>query len=110
MASGGDFKAVPFGTVVFQSMSTAIYSAYTRNGFLVAADGRRTGEYPSDTAQKILSFRNNPSVAYTFLGYAELGPDGSPEVSFRFSDEVDIFCEVSKRLVNRSGRGIVRRA
>jgi len=78
---------------IFVEMSTAICRVFTKDGFVVAADGRKSGEQPSDNAQKVFSFGDNVHLSYAFIGTAELGPAGSLVVLFRFVDEVKTFCE-----------------
>jgi hypothetical protein len=58
-------------------MATAIYRAFTRDGFVVGADGRSldsdTGEITSDTKQKVFCFSGADSLAFSFTGTVSLG-------------------------------------
>src|SRR6476660_9438779 len=74
-------------------MSTAIMLAYSRHGFVIAADGlRKNTDNPDDftlTAKKIfdLSYGKN-HIAYTLTGTAQYMPDGSETVVFDFYQEM----------------------
>src|SRR5579872_1085234 len=68
-------------------MATAIFRAFTNDGFLIAADGRMQaldGTIISETKQKIFSFGGNGSLAYSFTGRVGLGPVDGPDVMFDF--------------------------
>src|SRR5579872_3660640 len=68
-------------------MATAIFRAFTNDGFLIAADGRQQeldGTIISENKQKIFSFGGNQSLAYSFTGRVGLGPDDAPDITFDF--------------------------
>lgn len=75
---GGQICEAPF--LKFDSMSTAIIRIYTREGFVVAADGRRrrhrpTGDWAilSDSVQKIFPIEEEGrSLAYAMAGAAQI--------------------------------------
>src|ERR1017187_1690816 len=73
-------------------MSTAISRVYTKDGFVVAADGRaqnsEDGSIISDSTQKIFLINQpNISLAYSLAGTVGITPEKSDNVIFDFYDE-----------------------
>jgi len=76
----GDFcgkEWFPEDALYTASMSTAIARIYTKEGFVVAADGRRlsgkTGDIASDDVQKIFPLvRAGCNMAFSVAGVAQL--------------------------------------
>jgi hypothetical protein len=76
-------------------MSTSIISIYTREGFVVAADGRKyntdTKRVVSDDTQKIFPIEQpGRELVYAISGTVELTEPGSAEVVFDFAKEINL--------------------
>jgi hypothetical protein len=81
----GQIREAPF--LKLDSMSTAIIRIYTREGFVIAADGRRQnddGTIYSDSAQKIFPVEEpGRSLAYAMAGASHI-PGGVGKMPFDF--------------------------
>jgi hypothetical protein len=112
MAFIGDLVDVPdlfFPSWMCTPMATAIFSAFTPDGFLVAADGRasrsRDHTIASDTQQKIFELRDQAGVlACSFKGSVVLSPtEDSDEVALDLRTEC---IEAAKHLAGRGSKSL----
>jgi hypothetical protein len=91
---GGNYAIrAPHGRLIYM---TAISILYTPPGFVIGADGRkRDSEDHSivdDHTQKIFQIPGM-QIGYALMGSIELSPEGSKEISFKFSDQIVITIE-----------------